>query len=95
MANIERLTITLPADMASLVKDAVADGQYASASEVVREALRDWEVKVEVRRRKLESLRQHLHEGLRDAEAGRLVDLDVEAILDEGIRRSAKSEPSA
>ena len=36
MANIERLTITLPADMAALVKGAVAGGDYASTSEVVR-----------------------------------------------------------
>ena len=40
MAGIERLTVTLPADMAAVVKGAVAGGDYASASEVVREALR-------------------------------------------------------
>lgn len=45
MAGIERLTITLPTDMAALVKDAVAEGDYASTSEVVREALRDWKMK--------------------------------------------------
>jgi antitoxin ParD1/3/4 len=41
MAAIERLTITLPAEMAGLVKGAVDEGDYASASEVIREALRD------------------------------------------------------
>lgn len=45
MAEIERLTVTLPADMAAIVKGAVAGGDYASASEVVREALRDWKMK--------------------------------------------------
>jgi putative addiction module CopG family antidote len=65
MANIERLTITLPADMAALVKGAVAGGDYASTSEVVREALRDREIKAEIHRRKLESLRREVGEGLK------------------------------
>lgn len=38
MADIERLTITLPAEMAAAVKVAVEGGDYASTSEVVREA---------------------------------------------------------
>ena len=45
MAEIERLTITVPTDMAAVVKGAVADGDYASASEVIRAALRDWKMK--------------------------------------------------
>jgi putative addiction module CopG family antidote len=49
MAAIERLTITLPAEMAELVKGAVNDGDYASSSEVIREALRDWKMKRELR----------------------------------------------
>jgi antitoxin ParD1/3/4 len=40
MAEIERMTITLPAEMAAVVKSAVEAGDYASASEVVRAALR-------------------------------------------------------
>jgi Arc/MetJ-type ribon-helix-helix transcriptional regulator len=39
MADIERITITLPSDMAVIVKRAVEDGDYASRSEVVRAAL--------------------------------------------------------
>jgi antitoxin ParD1/3/4 len=35
MAEIERLTITLPSQMAAAVKAAVAGGDYASTSEVV------------------------------------------------------------
>ena len=45
MANIERMTITLPLEMAELIKGAVESGDYASASEVVREALREWKTK--------------------------------------------------
>jgi antitoxin ParD1/3/4 len=39
--TIERMTITMPADLAAVVKGAVEGGDYASTSEVVREALRD------------------------------------------------------
>ena len=45
MSEIERPTITLPADMAALVRGAVNEGDDASSSEVVREALRDWRTK--------------------------------------------------
>ena len=45
MAELERLTITMPGELAAVVKAAVAEGDYASTSEVVREALRDWKVK--------------------------------------------------
>ena len=95
MAGIERLTITLPADMAALLKDAVALGEYASASEVVREALRDWEVKAEIRRRKLEALRAHIEEGVRDADEGRLHEFDLEKIMEMGRELSRKSGSSA
>ncbi len=45
MPEIERLTITLPSEMAAVIKGAVEGGDYASSSEVVREALRDWKMK--------------------------------------------------
>jgi Arc/MetJ-type ribon-helix-helix transcriptional regulator len=49
MAATERLTITLPVDMAGLVRGAVDDGDYAFSSEVIREALRNWKLKRELR----------------------------------------------
>ena len=60
MADIERLTITLPAEMAELVKGAVNDGDYASSSEVIREALRDWKMKRELRLGQLAELKAEI-----------------------------------
>jgi len=40
MSEIERMTITMPAEMAAVVKSAVDAGDYASTSEIVRAALR-------------------------------------------------------
>ena len=42
MANVEKISIALPTDMATLVRKAVETGDYASSSEVIREALREW-----------------------------------------------------
>jgi len=40
MSKIERVTFTLPTKLAAIVKEAVESGNYASSSEVIREALR-------------------------------------------------------
>lgn len=40
MRNSQPLTITLPLEMAQMVKDKVASGEYATESEVIRDGLR-------------------------------------------------------
>jgi antitoxin ParD1/3/4 len=40
MRTTQALSITLPHDMAQMVKDKVASGEYASESEVIRDWLR-------------------------------------------------------
>jgi antitoxin ParD1/3/4 len=84
VGTIERLTITLPADMAGLVKWAVDDGDYASSSEVIREALRDWKLKRELRLRQLAELKADIHRGLSDVAEGRLANFDAERIIARG-----------
>lgn len=42
MANVEKVSVALTSEMAVMMRQAVESGEYASASEVVREALRDW-----------------------------------------------------
>ena len=66
MAEIERMTITLPADMAAVVKSAVKGGDYASTSEVVREALRDWKTKRALQLQELAGLKAEIDKGLAD-----------------------------
>jgi antitoxin ParD1/3/4 len=95
MYAIERLTTTLPGDMAALVTRAVSGGDYASSSEVIREARRDCELKTEVRRRRLEALRGEIDQGLADMQAGRLVQPDLEDIMARGRHLSGTIDPSA
>lgn len=42
MASVERMTITMPIEMAETLRQTVSGGEYASTSEIVREALRGW-----------------------------------------------------
>jgi antitoxin ParD1/3/4 len=84
MAGIERLTITLPTDMAVLVKGAVEEGDYASSSEVIREALRDWKLKRELQLRKVAALKADIDRGLADVAEGRIAEFDAKRIIARG-----------
>ena len=80
MSTIERITITLTAELAQAVRGAVQAGEYASSSEIVREALRDWRHKRALQEQALGELRAQVQEGLADIAAGRVRDFDAERI---------------
>ena len=63
MAAIERISITLPAEMAAALRRTVEGGQYASTSEIIREALREWTRKRDDERRDLDALREAVRVG--------------------------------
>jgi antitoxin ParD1/3/4 len=71
MAEIERLSIALPTPMADAVRLAVEHGEYASASEVIRDALRLWEQRRQLRERDVEVLRRLWDEGKASGRVGR------------------------
>ncbi|MDZ4842142.1 MAG: type II toxin-antitoxin system ParD family antitoxin [Hyphomicrobium aestuarii] len=87
---MERLTITLTQDLATRVKEAVEGGQYGSVSEVMRQALRDWEMAEARRHAELASLRADIQVGLDDVAAGRVEPFSVAAIVKAGKRIAAK-----
>ena len=84
MSSIERLTVTMPADMAAIVKAAVDGGDYASTSEVVREALRDWKTKRAIKLQELTALKCDIDKGLADVAAGRVKQFDANHIITRG-----------
>jgi len=45
MTNVEKISIALSADMVTLVRRAVETGDYASSSEAIREAMREWKAR--------------------------------------------------
>ncbi len=95
MSTIERMTITMPAEMAAVVKRAVEGGDYASTSEVIREALRDWKSKRAVQLHELEALKADIDKGLADVAAGRVKDFDADRIIERGRTLLAARSPSA
>ena len=68
----------------NFIRGEIATGRYASASEVVRAALREYED----RRTKLDALQAHLTQGIEQAEQGDFVDdFDVETVVSNAERR--------
>lgn len=94
-SNVERLTITLTSEMAHAVKGAVDSGEYASSSEIIREALRDWRHKRLLREHELAELRHDIQAGLEDIEAGRVQDFDADRIIAKGRQKQSNRSPSA
>lgn len=95
MAEIERLTITLPAEMAAVIKAAVESGDYASTSEVVREAVRDWKTKRALQLQELTALKADIDKGLADLAEGRVNDFDAGRIIERGRKLLAARSRSA
>jgi len=76
MANVEKLSIALTPEMAAIVRQCVESGEYASSSEVIREALRDWKLKRSLQQNEIAELRSLWQTGL-DSGSGRFADMNA------------------
>jgi antitoxin ParD1/3/4 len=76
MAHVEKMSIALTPEMAAVVRQCVESGEYASSSEVIREALRDWKLKRALQQNELAELRHLWQTGL-ESGPGRLTDMDA------------------
>jgi len=70
MATAEKISIALPPEMVHIVRGAVATGEYASSSEVIRDALRDWTYKRNLRQQGVTELRRVWQESVNDKTPG-------------------------
>lgn len=87
MVGIEKISIALSADLLSSVKEAVSSGRYASSSEVVREALREWQIRQPLREAEIERLKEAWKEGI---QSGTPRTLDFEEVKRRGRERLAR-----
>lgn len=78
MPNIEKVSIALPSEMLEKVREAVEAGEYASSSEVVRDALRSWQETRKLRVEYTEYLRKAWAEAMADNSPG----VDGEEVFD-------------
>ena len=77
MSSAAKISITLPPEMLELIQSKVRSGAYASTSEVVREAMRDWQYREEERERRIAALDAAIARGLSDADSGRTKSLSA------------------
>lgn len=66
MRTIEKISVALPPEMVATVRQAVATGEYASNSEVVRDAIRDWTQKRSLQQSGVEELHRVWAEARKD-----------------------------
>jgi antitoxin ParD1/3/4 len=78
MSSVEKISIALPPEMVAQVRRAVEAGEYASSSEVIRDALRDWARKRVPHANSIEDLRALWREAVKDKRPG----VDMEEVMD-------------
>jgi len=81
------MNVSLPTGLVDFVERQVASGGYASASEVVREALRLLQHDKALEAEKLAILKREIALGIEAAEAGDLSQKTVREIADEVLKR--------
>ena len=63
MPDVQKISIALTGEQIGALKAAVETGEYATTSEIVREAIREWQFKRAMRQEDLMRLRQKWDEG--------------------------------
>jgi len=89
------LNVSLPPELERRVRQHVESGLYGSASEVIRAALRLFEVYQNMREASLAALRADLEQGVADIEAGNVQEIDIETIKQRGRSRLAERAKAA
>ena len=85
------MNVSLTPELEEMIQEQVRSGQYSSASEVIRDALRLFRERELLRQIRLEELRREIDKGLKDVEQGRVAPLDIAAIKAEARARKARS----
>ncbi len=88
MPGIQKVSIALTGEQIEALKAAVDSGEYATTSEVVREAVRDWQLKRGLRREEIRRLRELWDHG---KASGPSRTVDFESVKREGRKRLAKA----
>ncbi|MGA2570642.1 MAG: type II toxin-antitoxin system ParD family antitoxin [Terracidiphilus sp.] len=85
MAEVQKVSVAFTGEQIRVLKAAVDSGEYATTSEVVREAVREWQFKRELRREDAARLRQLWDEGKASGPARKV---DFSKVKREGRKRT-------
>lgn len=64
MSKVEKLSVALTPHLAKQVREAVDTGEYGSTSEAIREAIREWTARRELRAIRLAELKAAVQAGI-------------------------------
>ncbi len=87
MSTVEKRSISLPSELSAMIDQAVEGGEFGNASEVVREALRQWKERRELYGYAVEELRGLWEEGVGSGSAEPFTAETVTSIKDQARRR--------
>ena len=88
MSNVQKLSVALTPELIAAVRDAVETGEYTSTSEVIRDALRGWNVRRAAHDLATSELQRLWREGVSSG-PGRFASIDQ--IKKEARRRARKA----
>jgi antitoxin ParD1/3/4 len=83
----EKLSLAFTAEHAAAIREAVESGDYATSSEVVREAMRLWTERQAQKRAAIERIGKLWDEGIASGTAG---EMDIEAIIERAKKQQKK-----
>lgn len=91
MANVEKISVAVTTRQAAVMREVVDAGEYATTSEIVREAMRDWLAKRELRQEDVGRLRRLWDEG---KASGKPEPLDFDTLRKEARQKLAEASPN-
>lgn len=86
--HTEKFSISLPADMARMIRRHVDSGDYASSSEVIRDALRLWQSRNHEHSQRLNDLREKINQAADDPR--RITDEELRRHFDQRLAGTGK-----
>lgn len=92
MSDVQKISIAVTGEQLRAIKDAVDSGAYASTSEVIRDALRGWQLREPLRKAEVERLRKAWDEGIASGPAR---ELDIGELKRRGRERLAEFKKRA
>jgi len=92
MPDVQKVSVALTGEQLAALRAAVETGEYATTSEIVREAVRDWQYRRELRQQDLNRLRVLWDEGKASGDA---VPVDFTELRQEARRRTLSERANA
>jgi len=92
MSNVQKISVALTHQQIADVRAAIESGEYATPSEIIREAVRDWQLKREMRQEDIKRLRRLWDEGKASGDGG---PVDFEQLRQEARSRLEATKKAA